>query len=230
VAETLLAVKGLETTSGAFKRGVVDMSRRLGANPDFMDAVMAFETGYEFTASKRNPKSKAVGLIQFTKVAADELGTTRDALGELSAIQQLRWVEKYFRLYNRHRQLNTSESYGNLANHYLIVFAPVGVNKPADYVLYAAARDGKKYSQNARLDTSGDGTITVREAVAHVAGIVAAAKTRPRLPVAGNGPPPPLAPKRADLSPVAALIVGSVFLLGVRKWRHRAAQSQSLDR
>ncbi len=68
-------------------------------------AVMAWETGETFSPKVgtfgKNPdesaKYKYVGLVQFGKAAASEVGTTRTHLMSLTAEEQLYYVEKHFK-------------------------------------------------------------------------------------------------------------------------------------
>lgn len=87
----------------------------------------------------------AVGLIQFTKDAIDalnkenSLNLTKKKLALMSDIDQLDYVKKYFMLYNWYKKLLSPEDI------YLQVFAPIGIAKEEDYVLY------KKY-ENPQTD------------------------------------------------------------------------------
>lgn len=87
----------------------------------------------------------AVGLIQFTKDAIDalnkenSLSLTKKKLALMRDIDQLDYVKKYFMLYNWYKKLLSPEDI------YLQVFAPIGIAKEEDYVLY------KKY-ENPQTD------------------------------------------------------------------------------
>jgi hypothetical protein len=170
---TLLPVRGLaEHTDNAFRAKLVRVSRAAGAEPSYVAACISFETGGTFDPAIRNPQSKFVGLIQFGDQAAAMLATTRDKLAAMSALEQLDYVGAYFRKVGQGR-LRT------VADHYLAVFAPVGIGHDGSFVLYAAPT--KAYDQNKGLDRSGDGTVTVSEAVAPVEGIVA--RARQQMPI-----------------------------------------------
>lgn len=169
---SLLHVAGLEKTSNAFRCKLIRICGPLGMNPDYLAAVMSFESAQKFTADVRNPYSGATGLIQFMPSTARNMGTNTDALAALTPEQQLDWVAKYF---EPHRgRLRT------IQDHYLAVFMPALIGKPLDYV---AARAGSKtYSQNSGFDRTGKGYFTVADIVSPILGIVATAKKRPRLP------------------------------------------------
>jgi hypothetical protein len=80
--------------------------------------------------------SGAVGLIQFTKDAIDalnkenSLSLNKKKLALMTDVEQLEYVKKYFMLYNWHKKLLSPEDI------YLQVFAPIGIAKNDNYVLY----------------------------------------------------------------------------------------------
>jgi hypothetical protein len=81
------------------------------------------------------------------------LGTNVDALGALTAEEQLQYVEKYFQPFRG--KLTTLEDI------YMAILWPRAVGQPNDYVLFS---DGSiQYAQNAKLDDDGDGVITKEE-------------------------------------------------------------------
>jgi hypothetical protein len=173
---SLLHVPGLEKTSLSFRRKLIQMCARLGMVPDYLVAVMSFESARSFRPDIRNPLSNATGLIQFMPSTARMLGTSVDQLAAMSAEAQLDWVEKFF-LPHKGR-LKTAH------DHYLAVFMPALIGKSLDHV---AARTGSAvYRQNRGFDRTGKGYFTVRDIVAPVLGIIAASEKKPRLP-AGLG-------------------------------------------
>ncbi|EKT3967175.1 hypothetical protein NTJ12_002257 [Flavobacterium psychrophilum] len=103
-----------------FRKKVVEISNRLGKDPNLLMAAMALETGRTFspTAGKG---SSYVGLIQFGDDAAESIGTSRGALLKMTAIQQLDYVEKY--LAKKKSKLVT------LTDFYLSILMPVDVGK-----------------------------------------------------------------------------------------------------
>jgi hypothetical protein len=136
------------------------VSERLGVNPNDMLAIMHFETGGTFDPAQRNAAgSGATGLIQFMPSTAEGLGTTTEALANMSRVEQMSWVERYFQPY--------AGRMNDIGDMYMAVLWPAAVGQPDDYVLFSQ-EDGTTYSQNAGLDTNGDGVITKAEAVAKV--------------------------------------------------------------
>ncbi len=149
----LLAVRGLEKTSEAFRAELCRLAARQALDPGALAAVMSFETGGTFSPSIKNPGSSATGLIQFMEATARRLGTSTAELAAMTAEAQLAYVEKYFALIPSSRVKTETD-------HYMAVFAPAGIGKPESHVLYAAP--SAAYSANRALDRSGDGTITRR--------------------------------------------------------------------
>lgn len=128
-------------------------------HPSWVMACIAFETASTFSPSIRNAAgSGAVGLIQFMPDTAEELGTTTDALAAMTAVQQLDYVEKYFKPY--------ASKITSLNDMYMAILFPRAVGKPDDYILFSEG--GASYRQNAGLDTDKDSKITKAEAASRV--------------------------------------------------------------
>jgi len=197
VIGTLAAVRGLERTSQAFRRELLAMSERLRMDPDALAAVMSFETAGTFDPSIRNKQSGAVGLIQFMRSTAEALGTTPEELGAMSARGQLEFVERYLR--------PAAGQLASVADHYMAVFAPKGIGKPAGFPLYESP--AQSYEQNKHLDADEDGRITKIEAAGPVLAILGDADERPRLEVHASAAPV-----------VAAVVLLGVALLAASRW------------
>ena len=144
-----------------FREKVIRVSQSVGIpDPDFLMAVMALETGATFSPSIANQDTKATGLIQFMPSTAKELGTSTTALGAMSAVEQLDYVEKYF--------ATSKGAYKTLEDVYLRVFLPSAMDKPDDHVVGVKAEPGaaslsfsnKVYKFNSGFDKNNDGTIT----------------------------------------------------------------------
>ncbi|MGL5647098.1 MAG: hypothetical protein ACRDDY_04550, partial [Clostridium sp.] len=167
---------GVATTSGTsgsliwgarvtqeFRAEVRAVAGRLGFDPNWLMAVMAFETGGSFSPSQPNlGGGSATGLIQFTSSTAIGLGTTTAKLARMSAVEQLQWVEKYFQPYKSRVR--------NLGDCYMAVLWPGSIGKPDSYVMWRKndPATAKYYNANAGLDISRDDTITRGEAVTRV--------------------------------------------------------------
>lgn len=148
--------------SDAFVDALFDLAARFGWGLDHVNwlmACMAFETGRTFDPAQKNlAGSGATGLIQFMPRTAIGLGTTVEALAAMTDVEQLEYVEAYFRPY--HRRIAT------LADMYLAILMPAYVSRPGGAVMFT---DGTTaYRQNAGLDANTDGRITKDEAAQRV--------------------------------------------------------------
>ena len=83
--------------SSPFAAKVRQIASRLGVPPDYLMAVMWSESRLDPAAT--NPEGGATGLIQFMPATAAGLGTSCEALREMSALDQLDYVERFFRPY-----------------------------------------------------------------------------------------------------------------------------------
>lgn len=147
--------------SAEFRHKVRDIASRLEIDPSHLMAVMAFESAETFRPDIRNAAgSGATGLIQFMPSTARGLGTSTEALGDMSAVEQLDYVEKYFRPYRG--RMN------GIADIYMAVLWPAAVGKSEGRVLWDERTRPTTYRQNAGLDGNRDGVITKAEAAAKV--------------------------------------------------------------
>lgn len=144
-----------------FRVRVRQMGDNLNINPDWLMAVMGFETGYTFDPTSSNPGSSATGLIQFIESTARGLGTTTTSLRRMTAVQQLDYVEKYFAQY--------ASRITNLGDCYMAVLWPVAIGRPDSYVMWTKTGTyATQYAANAGLDVNRDDQITRGEAVTRV--------------------------------------------------------------
>lgn len=176
----LLRSPGLaENTDEAFRRALVEMGARLDLDPGLIGAVMSFETGGSFDPAQTNlAGSGATGLVQFMPSTARLLGTTTEELAQMSAVEQLDYVEMIYepwagRLYQP-------------IDYYLVVFSPAFVGDPPATPMYSAP--SKAYEQNSGLDVDGDGVITVGDVTRRFGGLVATAETKPPIVVDLDAP------------------------------------------
>lgn len=126
-----------------FRKKVVEIAKRLGKDPNLLMAGMALETGKTFSPTAGKGTSY-VGLIQFGDSAASSVGTTTSELLEMTALQQLDYVEKY--LDKKKDKINT------LTDFYLSILMPVDVGKGSEpnHVVF----DNEyplKYKENGKL-------------------------------------------------------------------------------
>ncbi len=111
---------------------------------------------------------RATGLMQFMPETAKGMGTTTQKLYQMSAIEQLDYVYKYYKSF-----AGKLSCYTDL---YMACFFPVAIGKPDDWVLQTKDLSASKIAtQNAGFDLNKDGKITVGEAKAAMLKVVPAA-------------------------------------------------------
>jgi hypothetical protein len=165
----MLRVAGIESTTPAFRAELAALADRLDVNPDYLAAVMSRESGFNPAAT--NPQSKATGLIQFMPRTAHALGTTVDKLRSMTALQQLRFVEAFYRPFT-----------GGLkrpVDAYMATFMPGFVGKPDSTVLFESPSIG--YVQNQGFDSQHKGTITIGDVGNAISATLAAAESKPSI-------------------------------------------------
>ncbi len=156
----LYTFPGITRTTAEFRNELVALGERLDIDPNAIAAVMSIESGFKPAA--KNPFAGAVGLIQFMPFLLRAWGTTPEAVEAMSAVEQLKLVERYY------RNASYDDDPGTL---YMLTFMPAAAYLPDNYVL--GAKDStetrwglsmhKIYSQNFGLDLDKDGDIEVGE-------------------------------------------------------------------
>lgn len=204
----------------AYADEIVRVSDLLGIDPGWLANVINFESkGGDPKA--RNRISRATGLIQFMPCptcTAEDLGTTIDALYEMTGRQQMYYVEKYL------TKRAKSAPGGRLTSQedvYMAVFYPAAIGKPG-YTFSATVQ-----AQNAGIATPSD--------------YAAMANARARLPVDAStgltevGRMSPLAAERGlmvrggtkgagsgGISPLAISLIGSAAAVTITlAWVYR---------
>jgi hypothetical protein len=139
----------------SFENKVREIAARLDVPAEWLMSVMYSES--RFDASAENFRgSGAVGLIQFMPVTAKDLGTSTQAIGQLSHEEQLEWVYRYMQ--QKREQYGEYES---LTDFYLAILYPKARRQEMCYVMYA--NPSKAYKQNIGLDLDKNGQVTVGE-------------------------------------------------------------------
>lgn len=138
-----------------FVKKVREVSNRLDINPNWLMAIMYSESARTFSPSIQNSIG-ATGLIQFMPSTAKGLGTTTTELKNMSAVEQLDYVEKYLNVYK-----NKLKSY---LDTYFAIFFPLAIGKPDDWVLQGAGLSSSLIAnQNKMFNPNKDGKIQVWE-------------------------------------------------------------------
>ena len=149
--------------SEEFRQRVREIAGSLKTDPDYLMACMAFESGETFSPSIKNAAgSGATGLIQFMPSTAQGLGTTTEELASMTPVEQLDFVEKYFK--------PSRGKLSSLDDVYMAILWPAAVGKPRDFVLFRKDDPDhpQRYIQNAGLDFNRDGVVTKAEAADRV--------------------------------------------------------------
>lgn len=164
-----------------FMTGVSSVANNIGANPNDLLRIMGFETGGSFDPGQKNlGGSSATGLIQFMDFTAKELGTTTEALANMSRTEQLAYVERYFK-----GKLGNVKN-PNLSDLYMAVLWPRAVGKDENYVLWEEGSE--EYTANSGLDMDGNGTVTKGEAVQKVLSATGGESFNRDMPAATSAP------------------------------------------
>jgi hypothetical protein len=133
---------------------VEEISRKLMIAPEWLMAVMFKESKLNHKAV--NSTTGATGLIQFMPATAKGLGTSTTALKNMSNIEQLDYVYKYYRPY-----ISKLNSYPDL---YLATFFPVALGKSDSFIMQTNSLSASTIArQNPGVDLNKDGQITVGE-------------------------------------------------------------------
>jgi lysozyme family protein len=143
--------------TGDFKTKAIEVAAAVEVDVNHLMAAMAFESGESFSPAIKNAAgSGATGLIQFMPSTATGLGTTTADLAKMTAVQQLDYVEKYFKPYKG--------KCTTLSDVYMAILLPSAIGKPDTHVLFDKETKPVAYEQNKGLDTDSDGKITKLEA------------------------------------------------------------------
>jgi hypothetical protein len=145
---------------------VVEVSANLSINPNWLLAVIYFETAKSFSPSKTNSIG-SVGLIQFTRDKAGVGYKTINGkkynlvdLGKMSFVAQLDVVEEYFKEVKK----TTGKSLNSFLDVYFAVFFPKALNQPSSYILQTTGLSSSLIAkQNPIFDINKDSKITKSE-------------------------------------------------------------------
>lgn len=143
----------------AFEKKLEQVAKNLKVSKADLIGIMKHESGLNPAAV--NPSTGATGLIQFMPATARGMGTTTEALRNMSAIDQLDYVEKFYKPI-----AGKAKDIGDL---YMFTFLPAAVGKSNDFVIGAKGSgtaiwgisQDALYRQNAGFDLNKKGYYTV---------------------------------------------------------------------
>jgi len=191
---TLLDLPGLRkriSEEPGFAGAVVNLANSLNFDVNSLLGVMSSESGINPKAV--NPTGGATGLIQFMPATARALGTTVEALRQMTGVQQLEFVRRFFL---PHKDRIRRDEPGD---YYIAVFLPaylgslrgtvLGVKDSAEIMPKTKFTRGKIYAQNSVFDSPKRGFFTIGDVMAKNENRVATARSKPPLlEVADNVP------------------------------------------
>jgi len=145
---------------------VIEVATELGINPNWLLAVIYFETAKTFSPSKTNSIG-SVGLIQFTRdkagVAYKTINGKKYVLSDIAKMTfeaQMDLVLEYFKEVKK----TTGKSFNSFMDVYFAVFFPKALNQSNSYVLSTLGLSASLIAkQNPIFDSNKDGKITKAE-------------------------------------------------------------------
>jgi hypothetical protein len=143
------------TSDQPFLDKVIEICKKLTFDPLDLIAAMYLETGGTMDPAIKNPLGSATGLIQFIESTAGGLGTTTAKLAQMTRVEQLDYVELYFK---KAGWPSKSVPVPSLSNVYLTIFLPKYKTASDDTVIASANDPDPKvrryYSDNGGFDQS----------------------------------------------------------------------------
>jgi len=177
-----------------FKQALINTASALGYNPDWLAVLIYGESRFNAKAVNTQPSSvpgydadgklvksagtpdsrdpytrsryRATGISQFMPATAKNLGTSNQALFNLSRTKQLNYTYAYYKNWAKAGIVPK-----NVYEFFLINFYPVAVGKPDNFILGSERSLSVASSiakSNPGLDYDGDGYISIKDYKKHV--------------------------------------------------------------
>ena len=145
-----------------FSKKVIEISSKLGINPNWLMAIMYFESGRTFNPSKGNGIG-CYGLIQF---CPDRKGVGYKTINgkkyQLSDIAKMNYSEQLDLVYEYYKAYT-----GKLKSYtdtYFVTFFPLAIGKPDDWIIQGGGLTaGQIYKANPAFQSVKDGKLRVWE-------------------------------------------------------------------
>ena len=141
---------------------VIDVANKLGFNPNWLLAVMYFESGRTFSPSVRNTIG-SVGLIQFTRDKKGvEYKTINGKKYYLSALAKMSFTEQMDVVYEYYKPFKGKVK--SFIDCYLVTFFPLALGKTGSFVFKTSGLSASLIAkQNPAFDKNKNGEITKDE-------------------------------------------------------------------
>lgn len=166
----LLYEEKVTSNRTAFIAKVIDISNKLGINPNWLMYVMNKESGINPQKVNYQPKKgdspnpairceyRATGLTQIMPSTAKGLGTSTKALYAMNNVQQLDYVYKYFK--------RGTGKFLSIYHLYLFNFYPYALSQSPSYII--GSEKGMTYArsikeENSSMGIPGKDTISLQE-------------------------------------------------------------------
>lgn len=138
------------------------VAKNLNCNYKDLLALMNSESSLDPKAV--NKHTNATGLIQFMPKTAEYIGTSTEALKNMSALEQLDYVEKYLSIMKKSAGFKPNDKLSS-ADLYALTFLPAYAKQE----VLTQKSNGRRYTLNAGLDLDKDGKITKTDLAARMA-------------------------------------------------------------
>lgn len=111
-----------------FNKKLDKIANALGIASADLYKIIKFETAGTFSPKSQDPHGVSIGLIGFTEKTANSLGTSKAELGKMTAVEQLDYVYKFYKMVG----VRAGDDRGTI---YMLTFMPAFAHSPDQTVL-----------------------------------------------------------------------------------------------
>ena len=111
-----------------FNKKLNKIADSLGIASADLYKIIKFETAGTFSPTSQDPNGVSIGLIGFTEKTANSLGTSKAELAKMTAIEQLDYVYKFYKMVG----VRAGDDRGTI---YMLTFMPAFAHSPDQTVL-----------------------------------------------------------------------------------------------
>jgi hypothetical protein len=153
-----------------FVKKVIDISGKLSINPNWLMAIMYFESARTFSPSKANGIG-CVGLIQFCPDRGKNYKTVEGKRYLMSDIAKMNYSQQLDLVYQYYK--NYAGKLTRYVDTYFVTFFPLAIGKPDDWVIQGGGHSAKEiYDDNPAFRQVKDGKIRVWEVKKKIFGAI----------------------------------------------------------